>query len=40
MKKDAPCLSSALLGVVLLSSDLRAFEIQTVRGFSCTGVAF
>ena len=35
-----PCLWYAFNGVVLLSSDLRAFEFQTVRGFSCTGVAF
>ena len=41
VKKGAPpCLWYALHGVVLLSSDLRAFELQTVRGFSCTGVAF
>ena len=38
-KKDAPCLWSALLGVVL-SSYLRALEYQTVRWFFCTGVAF
>ena len=40
VKKDAQCLWSALLSVVLLSFDLRAFEILIVRGFSCTGVAF
>ena len=41
MKKGAPpCLWYDLHGVFLLSSDLRAFEFQTVRGFSCTGVAF
>ena len=39
VKKDAPCRWSAFIGVAL-SSDLRAFGIQTVRGFSCTGVAF
>ena len=40
MKKDTPCLWSAFLGVALLSSDLRDFEIQPIRGFSCTGVDF
>ena len=44
VKKGAPpclpCLWYALHGVVLLSSDLRAFEFHTVRGFSCSGVAF
>ena len=35
---DAPCLLSALLGV--LTSELRAFNIQTIRGFPCTNVAF
>ena len=40
VKKGAPpCLWYALHGVVLLSSDLRALEFQTVRGFICTGVA-
>ena len=29
-----------ILACVVLSSDLRAIEIQSVRGFSCTGVAF
>ena len=36
---DAPCLLSALRGVVL-SSELQSFEIQIVRGFSCTNFAF
>ena len=29
-----------MLSVILLSSDLRALEIQTVLEFSCIGVAF
>ena len=41
VKKGAPpCLWYAFHGVVVLSSDLRAFEFQTVRGFSPTCVAF
>lgn len=38
VNQDAPCLLSASLGVVL-SSELRAFEILTIRGFPCTNVA-
>ena len=40
VKKDALCLWYALFSVVLVSSDPRDSEMQTVRGFSCTGVAF
>ena len=38
-QRHSPCLWSDVLDVVL-SSDLRAYEIQTVRRFSCTGCGF
>ena len=42
VKKDAPCLSLVCLAwcCPVFRSPSFFFEIQTVRGFSCTGVAF
>ena len=39
LNDDAPYLLFAVVGVVL-STELQTIETQSVRGFSCTDVAF